>query len=277
MNRPGEPRDYYPTGTRNFFRLAAADDLEGAADAVLSHRLHLHRVYALFDGSDYGRATADDFARAAKKIGLFVAGSNAWNPALSPTRLAEAVKRSGATGVFLAGFAFDSGALIKALRRQVGKQLVLIGADGYLPISDVLKYAGPAAIGMYVSDSLTLYSDLNTVGKQLLHELQAGRPASSVLSGAYLPETAQLTQLVLDAIAHSNGTRPSILQALHRARIKAGPLGSFAFDANGDRTPAMFTIVRITGRRRAPAALIDDFRGSTLYEPILLPSTLTEP
>jgi ABC-type branched-subunit amino acid transport system substrate-binding protein len=150
----------------------------------------------------------------------------------------------------------------------MGTSLALIGADGYLPVSDVLKYAGPAAIGMYVSDSLTLNSQLSLRGKQLLHELQAGGPAKSVPSGAYIPETAQLTQLALAAIARSDGTRASVLHALRQTRVTNGPLGTFAFDTNGDRTPATFTIVRITGRGH-PAGVIEDFQESMPYSRIV--------
>ena len=33
---PGEPDKYYPTGKRNYIRIVAADDFQGAADAQLA-------------------------------------------------------------------------------------------------------------------------------------------------------------------------------------------------------------------------------------------------
>ena len=44
-----EPEVYYPTGTRNFLRLPARDDLQGVALAVLARRLGLKGVYLLHD------------------------------------------------------------------------------------------------------------------------------------------------------------------------------------------------------------------------------------
>jgi hypothetical protein len=48
-SQPGEPAAYYPSGTRNFVRLIASDDVQGAADALLAQQLGLHRVFAVHD------------------------------------------------------------------------------------------------------------------------------------------------------------------------------------------------------------------------------------
>jgi YVTN family beta-propeller protein len=274
MNSRGEPDTYYPTRIRNYFRLSAADDLEGTADAVLAKRLHLQHVYALSDGSTFGQATAARFTEAARKLGLTVVGSATWNPNLrDQSPLATTVARSRADGVFLAGFALESGPLINALRAQSGAKLTLIGADGYLPISDLLKTAGGAAFGMYISDSITMNNALGPTGKRLLFALEKAEPTAA-LSGGYLPETAQLTALVLDAIAHSNGTRGSILNALKRAHVRNGILGNFNFDKNGDKDPATFTILRVTGHTHNPG-LITDFQGATINRTISIPANLT--
>ena len=275
MNSRGEPDTYYPTRSRNYFRVSAADDLEGTADAVLAQHLHLQRVYALSDGSTYARATIGRFVAAAEKLHLTVVGSTAWNPnSHDDGRLAAAVARTGADGVFLAGFPLESGALLKALRTQPGKRPTLIGADGYFPISDLLKSAGTAALGMYVSDSITMNSALGPAAGQVLRALEKDEPGHA-LSGAYLPETAQLTSLLLDAIARSGGNRTSILNALRRTHVSNGALGNFTFDPNGDKIPATFTIFRVTGR--TTRGLTADFQGATIDRTILVRPDLTNP
>jgi ABC-type branched-subunit amino acid transport system substrate-binding protein len=50
--------------------------------------------------------------------------------------------------------------------------------------------------------------------------------------------TAQATEVLLDAIADSDGTRSSVSERLLGVRVTDGILGSFDFDANGDRTSA---------------------------------------
>src|SRR5438876_11675761 len=41
----GEPDKYYPSGTRNYIRIVAADDFQGAADALLAKSLGLKKIY----------------------------------------------------------------------------------------------------------------------------------------------------------------------------------------------------------------------------------------
>jgi len=57
--------------------------------------------------------------------------------------------------------------------------------------------------------------------------------------------TAQATEVLLDAIARSDGTRSSVLEELFETRVRDGLLGSFAFDANGDTTESPITVLRV--------------------------------
>jgi ABC-type branched-subunit amino acid transport system substrate-binding protein len=68
------------------------------------------------------------------------------------------------------------------------------------------------------------------------------RPAAA---SRYSMTTAQATEVLLDAIADSDGTRSSVSERLLGVRVTDGILGSFEFDANGDRTSAGVTMYRI--------------------------------
>ena len=58
------------------------------------------------------------------------------------------------------------------------------------------------------------------------------------------PETAQATEVLLAAIARSDGTRASIVRELFATRVKNGILGSFSFDRNGDVVPRSVGVYR---------------------------------
>ena len=63
--------------------------------------------------------------------------------------------------------------------------------------------------------------------------------------------TAQAAEVLLAAIAASDGTRGSVTENLLRTRVEDGILGDFAFDANGDTTAGAVTMYRIeSGRER---------------------------
>src|SRR4051812_27564547 len=95
----GEPDKYYPTGDRNYIRIVAADDFQGAADALLAKELGLKSVYILNDKEAYGLGVATDFKNSLTNpsVGVEVAGFSAWNgKASSYTGLATKIKQSGA-------------------------------------------------------------------------------------------------------------------------------------------------------------------------------------
>lgn len=55
---------------------------------------------------------------------------------------------------------------------------------------------------------------------------------------------AQAAQVLLDAIARSDGTRASVTKELFATRVRGGILGTFGFDRNGDTTEQKVTILR---------------------------------
>src|SRR5581483_5630356 len=54
----GEPNKYYPSGKRNYARVVAADDFQGAADATLAKQQGVKSLYILNDKEAYGLGVA---------------------------------------------------------------------------------------------------------------------------------------------------------------------------------------------------------------------------
>ena len=53
-----------------------------------------------------------------------------------------------------------------------------------------------------------------------------------------MAQGAQAAEVLLDAIARSDGTRAVVVEELFNTRVTGGILGSFSFDRYGDITPA---------------------------------------
>jgi ABC-type branched-subunit amino acid transport system substrate-binding protein len=66
---------------------------------------------------------------------------------------------------------------------------------------------------------------------------------------------AQAAEIMLDAIAASDGSRSSVATALSRQRANPGIIGSFGFDPAGDVTSAPITIVRARRGGGSPAVV----------------------
>jgi len=158
----GEPGKYYPTGKRSYARVVAADDYQGAADAVLAKSLGVKKVFILNDKEAYGLGVATNFKNAARKLGIKVVGFTAWDgKASSYEALAVKVKSSGAQGVFLGGLICENGGkLIKDLASVLGKNVTLMAPDGFTPISAVVSGAGNVSFnanGDVTSNPVTIY------------------------------------------------------------------------------------------------------------------------
>ncbi|HET7745098.1 MAG TPA: protein kinase [Gaiellaceae bacterium] len=272
-NMPQEmPEANYPTGVRNYLRLVSPDDLQSAADAVFAKRLGVRSVYVV-DDVDGG------FTRAARRIGLRVAGS--WTPASSPagpSALATTISRSGADGVFIGARILYPGTAeanaFQTLRARLGRGVAIILTDQWETVSDLLKATGPSVVGTYMSNGGL--GDLGAPGRRFMRGFAAAQPGGVTppLADSYLPYTAEAAELVLRAIARSDGTRASVLHELRTIRETNGIVGSFRFDRNGDVTPARVTIFRITGNTPRGSHLIREFHGAVVDRVISIPTTL---
>jgi ABC-type branched-subunit amino acid transport system substrate-binding protein/DNA-binding beta-propeller fold protein YncE len=269
------PEVYYPTGIRNFFRLPAGDDLGGVAYAILAKRLRLKNVYVLADDpSFWGPLLTHPFRRAARKLGVRVAGSATFDPrAKSYDSLVDAIARSRAQGVVIGGNPRDGGdRLVKALRARFGARLTIMGGFLFFP-GKTLERIGRAAHGLYMTttDLPRAVLPLSAAGRRFKRQL--GAPATEFVG---VMEAGQAAELVMDAIARSDGTRASVLQELRASEVRNGILGSFRFDPNGDTTTASVPIIRITGSTPPGSGLPDDFQGGVVDLVVKVPPRLAE-
>jgi ABC-type branched-subunit amino acid transport system substrate-binding protein/DNA-binding beta-propeller fold protein YncE len=272
----GEPGVYYPTGVRNFARVVPREDLQGVAQAMLAKELGLRRVFLVYEQEGDARITyTDPFSRAARRLGVGVAGSAAFDPeAKSYDALAQRVARSRAQGVFLAGYAGPKVAarVVKALRASLGQGAVIMTVDPLGPVPDLLKLAGRAAHGLYMSflDVPPAAREGSPAGRSFARDYGTlDDPVPGVLTAA------QATDVVLDAIARSDGTRASVLRELRTVVVKDGVLGDFRLDRHGDITPAQIAIFRVSGSAPPDARVFDWVRGSVVDRVMTVPKSLS--
>src|SRR5438132_8711524 len=130
------------------------DVSQAASDVVFAQKtLHLKKVYVLTDKTTYGAGIAQLFRTDAAKVGLKIAGYQAWNVnGTTFQSLATSVKQSGADGVFLGGnVCFQGGKVIKDLRSVLGAKFPIIAPDGFTPASATYTTSGGTAVGVYIS------------------------------------------------------------------------------------------------------------------------------
>lgn len=247
---PGEPGVYYPTGKRNYVRVAASDDYQGpaAVDLLLSKAFKLAQgkkfspikdVYILHDNQTFGKGVAEAFKLRAEQEGIKVLGFEPWDSkATSYEAIGNRIKATNADSVYLGGIVCNNGAkLLKDLRAVLGSGPVFVGPDGWTPYSATLA-AGSAAQNMYVSYAGLPLEKLGPSGKKFIKafskylHLKKGE-----LPPPYAVYQAQGAQVMLEAIKRSNGTRAAVTSQLFKTRVVKGIMGTFHFDKNGDIVP----------------------------------------
>jgi len=250
----GEPGKYYPTGKRNYARVVAADDYQGAADALLTKSLGIKKVFILNDKEAYGLGVATNFRNAAKKLGITISGFTAWDgKASSYEALATKIKSSGATGVFLGGLICENGGkLIKDIAANA-PGVKILSPDGFTPVSAVVQEAGSAAEGMTVSVAGLPNSALKGAGKAFV---KAFTKADKRAPDPYSVYAAQAAEALIAAIKQSNGSRSDVAKQLFKINIANGILGKVSFNANGDVTSNPVTIYRIKGGKSTTLKVI---------------------
>jgi branched-chain amino acid transport system substrate-binding protein len=268
--RPGELEERYPSGERNFVRIAAADHLQAVAGAQLVEELGARRLFVLSEA--YFRT---DVETAARNLGLEIVGSTGWSAeARNFERLARRIARARADAVFLGGFLYpNGGTLVRDLRAHLGPDMAFVAPDRFGPVPDLVEAAGPAARGMYLSVYGLPHGELPPPGKEFLEDFEgarAGEPSPSY-SAAYAAEAAEI---LLDAIARSDGTRSSVVRELHRTTVEDGILGDIRFDEYGDLVEGPVTIFRVVGKGHP--GLLPGYEGAVVDRVIIARADLLD-
>ena len=221
---PGEPDKYYPTGTRNYARIIATDDFQGAADAQFAKQdLKVTKCVVLNDAQTYGVGVATAFKSEAAKQGIEVVADEAWD-AKQPnyTALFEGFKDLNPDCVFLGGINDNNGEqLIRDKVAVLGPNdgaVKLIAPDGFTGYPSVQKLA--EAQGMYISFAGLPASELikaGGAGAKFVTDFKAkfGHDPAS----AYAIYGAAATQYIMAAIAASDGTRKGVRDAAFSGKI----------------------------------------------------------
>jgi branched-chain amino acid transport system substrate-binding protein len=234
--------ELYRDGVRSYVRVVTHDLAQGGAAAFEAMRLRAHRVALVHQdlADDYVRGLTLSFRASARGLGLDV-HEFGWQHEASYGPLARAIAATRPQAVYLAGLTqLNAKRLVLDLRAALGPAVTLIAPDSFAG-DDIARALGRAGEGMRVTVPGFPPDALPAAGKRFVREFGVARVEPRALGA---PEAAQATEVLLDAIARSDGTRASVVDELFATRIKDGILGSFSFDRNGDIIPRAVGVYR---------------------------------
>jgi branched-chain amino acid transport system substrate-binding protein len=244
-----EPDKYYPTGNRNYARVVPNDAYQGAAMAEFMQEEGVKSVYILNDKEAYGLGVATNLRNAAEHLGIKVAGFEAWDPkASSYEGLFRKIGGTGADAVFLGGLIDENGAKVikdkvAVLGKNEGGKVKLFAPDGFTT-QQTIDEAGTSAAGMYMSVAGVPIDQFKGAGAQFAKEFKPTLGGKEI--DPYAIYGAQAAQVLLDAIAASDGSRQDVIAKMFQTSVKDGLLGSFDINENGDPSGAEGAVVGFT-------------------------------
>jgi branched-chain amino acid transport system substrate-binding protein len=243
---PGEPDKYYPTGTRNYARVVAADNFQGPALALTAQKLGVKSVFILNDKQAYGLGVATYFRDAAKKLGIQIKGFAAYNTktGTSYQALMQQINATHPDAIMVGGLVCENGGqLIKdkvsVLGPNTGKVKLLL-PDGFTTQSTIDEAGAANANGLYASVAGVPPDQLKGAGAQFVSQFTSTYHPDAL--DPYTPYAAAAAQVLLNAIAASDGSRADIAKHLFGVSVTDSVLGSFAIDQNGDTNQGSMTI-----------------------------------
>jgi branched-chain amino acid transport system substrate-binding protein len=245
LTRTSTSEPLYPDGVRSYARVVALNSAQGAASAQLAKDLGARRVVVLHQDlrDDYVRTLVEQFDASARTLGLETLRF-AWPVRTSYSKLAASVAAAQPDVVYLAGLTQDNAkTLVEDLRAALPPAVEILAPDGFA-YSFIAQELGAAGEGMLVTSTSVPSELLPPAGERFVREF--GHPVGEPgFLGA--PEAAQATEVLLDAIARSDGTRGSVVEELFATKVENGILGSFSFDRFGDVDPAPIGVYRFEG------------------------------
>ncbi len=234
MGEPSEPGVYRPTGKINYFRVVPADDIQGRVAVEWMQQMGAKTAYILDDRGLYGKGIADVFEQTAKAKGLEILGREGIDPKAQEYRsLMTKIKAKNPDFVYFGGTTQSNAG-------QIAKDIVAVGLAAKVMLPDgcfekaFIEAAGaPNANGRaYVTFGGVPPEQLTGKGAEFVKKYRErfkAEPEGYAVYGYVAAKSA------LDVLAQvGKKDRESLRLAMANYGQKAGALGTWHFDANGD-------------------------------------------
>lgn len=245
-----EPERFYPSGKRNFGRLALGDRAQAIAQAKLARALAVHKLFVLDDQNPFEAPLAQLVATEAERMGVSIAAHDSIvvTPGSVFAGEVEKITRSGAQAVFFAGGGGAGTVTLWRALHRADPHLLLLGSSA-MTGDAFASSIGPAGASTYLTTPVLAPSEYPPAAKRVLDDCRrqfGGQPSAYALYGF------EAMSAVLDAIrrAGSHGNdRQSVIERFFATAGRDSVLGRYSMQADGETTLSRYGVDRIVGGR----------------------------
>jgi branched-chain amino acid transport system substrate-binding protein len=249
---PGEPAKYYPTGARNFARVATNDTVQAAVQVSLQRSAGCRRTFVVEDGEVDGEDMATSFDLAARSAGLQVIATQQYDQKATDYRsLAVSIANTRADCVLITAIT-DANAVLLTRQLAVGLPGARIFATGGMAESTYASgIPGAIASRLVITAPALGAVAYPSSGRVLLESYAArfGPPEPDAILGY------EAMSLMLSAISRATdhgshaAQRVKVVRAIFTTRGRNSVLGRYAINSDGDTTLASYGVWTIAARK----------------------------
>ncbi len=253
-----EPGVYYPSGVRNYARVAATDDLQGPVDVNFMVSLGVKTLYILNDQQAYGKGVADATAQAATAAGITVIANEGYDTKASNyqalmTKISTSNNGNPPDMVYL-GAVVDSNAS-QVLKDKVSimgdnTKVKFMGPDGVYTQAFIDGAGASVAEGAYASTPGVALKDLNDIGKKFYTDYGAKYGPTNEPYAVLGYDVMNSLLFAIEGICTAGGDpsdRATVTKAVFALKDFQGALGTWSLDQNGDISLPYFKIGQVQG------------------------------
>jgi branched-chain amino acid transport system substrate-binding protein len=247
-NEEGEPDTYYPSGTRNYCRVIAADDIQGRAGAAWAvENQGISSAYVLDDRSLYGHGVAVVFASSLEEMGIEVLGAEGYDPKAPDYQALMTKIADMGPGLVYVGATVEnnpSKVLLDMRSLMPADDVIFLGPDG-LFTQAFIDGAGDASEGAYLTFAGLPAGELAGPGADYTARMTE---ILGHVPDAYATYSYEATVATIQAIDQAGeNDRGAILEALMGTTNFSGLVGTtWGFTDTGDTDAPIMSVNQIT-------------------------------
>jgi branched-chain amino acid transport system substrate-binding protein len=252
-----EPDVYYPSGTRNYARVAATDDLQGKVIANFLVSQGVQTLYILDDQEVYGKGVADSVNAAATEAGISVIAQEGYDPKAADYKaLMTKISTSHAGGppdaIFLGAIVDNNSAQVlkdKVAIMGDNETVKFVGPDG-LYTAALIEGAGDAAEGAFATTPGLARKDLGEAGTKFYADYAAKFGDTNEPYAILGFDTMSAALQAIENVCAAGGDptdRAAVNEAVFALRDFEGALGTWSFDENGDISLPFYLVGQVQG------------------------------
>jgi len=258
LTEADEPAKYYPSGVRNYARVAATDDFQGPVGVNLMVALGVKTLYILDDQEVYGKGVADSVNQAAVAAGITVIAQEGFDPKAADykalmTKISTSNNGGVPDAIYLGAIVDNNAAQI--LKDKVAilgdnEKVKFVGPDGIFTAALIEGAGADVAEGVYATTPGLAFKDIGDAGKKFAADYAAKFGATKEPYAIMGYDSMGAALKAIEDVCAAGGDptdRATVNKAVFAIKDFEGALGTWSFDENGDITLPYFLVGQIKG------------------------------